>query len=124
MIHYPSAFSDAARAKVEQALAQAELSWATEENRIAPRPFRPRADLGPEAHRVVFFVLEVFDAFVYELTDILISDPPKWSAESLRVCATDFLDDLVKHAYAGKAPRAAVLPQPLALSDFRALVLQ
>jgi hypothetical protein len=66
MITYPPDFPPRAGAEVERALAEAELSFT------------------PDRDGAIFFVLEVFEVFVSELTEIVIRQQEQWTAERLR----------------------------------------
>src|SRR5688572_24973327 len=109
MIEYPHDFPDLARARVERTIAEAELS------------FRPVDD-----RSAVFFVLGIFEVFVWELTEILIRQPAHWTAEKLRSDTAAFLDRLVEQAYVDKYPhtdlrvhRSSLLPGDISYRDSR-----
>ena len=90
MIDYPSHLPASVRARVERALSEAERSFAE----------RKRQDV----QRVIHFVLEVFEVFLWELTEAVRCQRERWTPERFRQESTRFLDGLIDQAYRDKLP--------------------
>ena len=77
MIEYPPDFPPRARAAVERTFAEAEL----------------------DADGALSFVLEVFEVFVWELTELMMRQPDRRTGEQLRSQTEAFLDRVIERAY-------------------------
>ena len=132
---YPHELDAHARARVEAKLAQAERSFAEDARaslRSGPMFQTHRARASVPARRVVLFVLEVFEAFLWELTAAVEAQEQDWTAERFRVVTATFLDLLIESVYQRKQAGKVLGHssddiddrEPLALDGFRRRVYE
>jgi hypothetical protein len=111
MIRYPPDLSEAARAAIERAIAEAEGVFAAE-----TRPVRQTLLAGPITYvgmhdsadeAVLFYVLDVFEAIARIACEEAIGD--SWPPDRLRMATEDWLAQLIEAAYREKHSQVAAL---------------